>query len=98
MAAMALGIDGAEAGEKTRDLDNEVSVKNIQISGKTSAAEIRSTIDLFVKAKVSQVQMLSNIHSQVFSAKLEAAKDEFIQNKTILYRALYKVLGKQQKL
>ena len=42
--------------------------------------------------------MLSNIHSQVFSAKLEAAKDEFIQNKTILYRALYKVLGKQQKL
>lgn len=98
MAAMALGIDGAEEGDKSRDLDNEVSVKNIQISGKTSAAEIRSTIDLFVKAKVSQVQMLSNIHSQVFSAKLEAAKDEFIQNKTILYRALYKVLGKQQKL
>lgn len=98
MAAMALGINGVEDEEKSRDLDNEVEVKNIQISGKTSAAEIRSTIDLFVKAKVSQVQMLSNIHSQVFSAKLEAAKDEFIQNKTILYRALYKVLGKQQKL
>lgn len=98
MAAMALGIDGADEGDKSRDLDDEVEVKNIKISGKTSAAEIRSTIDLFVKAKVSQVQMLSNIHSQVFSAKLEAAKDEFIQNKTILYRALYKVLGKQQKL
>ena len=42
--------------------------------------------------------MLSTIHSQVFSAKLEAAKDEFNQNRTILYRALYKVLGKQNKI
>ena len=72
--------------------------EDIKVKGKTSAAEVRSTIDLFIKAKVSQVQMLSTIHSQVFSAKLEAAKDEFNQNRTILYRALYKVLGKQNKI
>lgn len=99
LAAQSLGIhDGGSHDNRSRDLDAEEKVNDVKVSGKTSAAEIRSTIDLFVKAKVSQVQMLSNIHSQVFSAKLEAAKDEFIQNKTILYRALYKVLGKQQKL
>ena len=99
IAAASIGIyDTSSDTDHPRDLDNEENRADIKVKGKTSAAEIRSTLDLFIKAKVSQVQMLSNIHSQVFSAKLEAAKDEFIQNKTILYRALYKVLGKQQKL
>lgn len=99
LAAQSLGLyDSTSDTSRERDMDHEENQADIKVSGKNTAAEIRSTIDLFVKAKVSQVQMLSNIHSQVFSAKLEAAKDEFIQNKTILYRALYKVLGKQQKL
>lgn len=99
LAAQSLGLyDYSSDSNRDRDLADDEKVEDIKIKGKTSAAEVRSAIDLFIKAKVSQVQMLSNIHSQVFSAKLEAAKDEFIQNKTILYRALYKVLGKQQKL
>ena len=99
IAATTLGIyDAYGDTDHPRDLDTEEKRADIKVKGKTSAAEVRSTIDLFIKAKVSQVQMLSSIHSQVFSAKLEAAKDEFNQNRTILYRALYKVLGKQNKL
>lgn len=99
IAAASIGIyDASGDTDHPRDLDDEEKRADIKVKGKTSAAEVRSTIDLFIKAKVSQVQMLSTIHSQVFSAKLEAAKDEFNQNRTILYRALYKVLGKQRKI
>ena len=69
-----------------------------QITGASDPQKTRTIIDSYLKTKVSQVQALSNIHSQVFAAKLEAAKDEFNQNKTVLYRALYKVTGKQKKL
>lgn len=57
-----------------------------------SGAEI-SLMDLFVKAKVSQVQEMSNIHALAFSAKLDALNDCFKQDKAVLYKALSKIQG-----
>ena len=83
----------------TYDSDEYTGADRAEQQIKTaSPQQTRTLIDSYLKAKVSQVQALSNIHSQVFSAKLEAAKDEFNQNKAVLYRALYKITGKQKKL
>ena len=54
---------------------------------------IYNKIDMYMKAKVSQVQQMSSIHTMAFSAKLQAAKDNFVQNKAILYKALAKIKG-----
>ncbi|MCK9198484.1 MAG: hypothetical protein M0P49_02665 [Bacilli bacterium] len=49
--------------------------------------------DLFIKAKTNQVIEMSNIHSLAFAAKLDAIKSCFNQDKTLLYKALYKIQG-----
>lgn len=105
MAAQTMGIYASHSSN-TSVMDSDTydadAYKNdpAELKDKTytSPEKVRTLIDSYIKCKVGQVQNLSTIHSQVFSAKLEAAKDEFNQNKTILYRALYKITGKQKKL
>ena len=53
-----------------------------------------TTIDLWCKAKATQIQRIANIHNLAFSAKLDAIKDCYNQDKNIIYKALYKVQGK----
>lgn len=48
---------------------------------------------LIVRALSSMVHEVSNIHTIGFSAKLDAYKDCFKQDKSILYKALYRILG-----
>lgn len=48
-------------------------------------------IDLYIKSKASQIQEMSNIHALAFSAKLDAMKACFVQDKAILYKALSRV-------
>ena len=50
-------------------------------------------MELYKKAKVTQVQQMSNIHALAFAAKLDAAKDMFNQDKAVLYKALYRIQG-----
>lgn len=106
IAVQVMGIMDTDNGKKvygdadyTYDSDEYTGADRAEQQIKTATPQqTRTLIDSYLKAKVSQVQALSNIHSQVFSAKLEAAKDEFNQNKAVLYRALYKITGKQKKL
>lgn len=53
--------------------------------------DIGNKIDLYIKAKINQIQVMSSIHSMAFSAKLQAAKDCMAQDKKILYKALAKI-------
>jgi hypothetical protein len=57
------------------------------------SADVVQILDLFVKAKANQIQMLSDIHTLAFSAKLDAISDCFKQDKAVLYKALYKIQG-----
>lgn len=59
--------------------------------------DIYNKIDLYMRAKVTQIQTMSSIHTQAFSAKLQAAKDNFVQNKQILYKALSKIQSHKKK-
>lgn len=67
------------------NLPNGVSIS------KDKAQNLLSSIDLFVKAKSVQVQKMCDIHALAFAAKLDAIKEQFIQDKTILYKSLSKI-------
>ena len=47
----------------------------------------------YKKIKIDQVAGLADIHALAFAAKLDAAKEMFMQDKTVLYKALYRVQG-----
>lgn len=63
----------------------------------SKAQELIHQMDLFVKAKSVQVQEMSNIHALAFSAKLDAIKESYRQDKTVLYKALSKIQGTVQE-
>ena len=75
--------------------DNDITYEKNRGSGtnKQITNVIYNKIDMYMKAKVTQVQQMSSIHTMAFSAKLQAAKDCFVQNKSILYKALSKIKG-----
>ena len=51
----------------------------------------------YLKIQSSKVNQMCNIHTQAFSAKLEAAKNCFIQDKKILYKAIQQVVKRSNK-
>lgn len=54
-----------------------------------------STVDKmnsYLKTQSAKVNNMCSIHTQAFSAKLEAAKDQFKQDKKIIYKALQQVI------
>lgn len=55
------------------------------------SSEAKTKIDLFVSKKAEQIQKCANIHTMAFAAKLDALKEEYRQNKAVLYKALSKI-------
>ena len=51
----------------------------------------------YLKIQSSKVNQMCNIHTQAFSAKLEAAKNCFTQDKKILYKAIQQVVKRSNK-
>ena len=49
--------------------------------------------EYYMKARANEVNEVASIHTIAFSARLDAYKDQFNQDKTILYKALYRILG-----
>lgn len=76
--------DGVELIYK--DIDNGINTTIID-------KEYIRYFDLFIKAKVDQIEKMSNIHTLSIGSKLDAIKDRHIQDRKILYTALKKVKG-----
>ena len=51
----------------------------------------------YLKIQSSKVNQMCNIHTQAFSAKLDAAKNCFTQDKKILYKAIQQVVKRSNK-
>ena len=58
--------------------------------GTKMAAELMSQIDVYVRAKIDQIQEYSNIHLLAFGGKLDAMKECLAQDRNVLYTALRK--------
>lgn len=54
-------------------------------------------MNIYLKIQSSKVNQMCNIHTQAFSAKLEAAKNCFTQDKKILYKAIQQVVKRSNK-
>lgn len=62
-----------------------------KLTGITMPGEVMAQLDIYVKAKVDQIQEYSNIHTLAFAAKLDALKECYIQDKNTLYTALTRI-------
>lgn len=64
---------------------------NNELDGLTMSGELMTQLDIYVKAKVDQIQEYSNIHTLAFAAKLDAMKECYKQDKNTLYTALSRI-------
>ncbi len=65
--------------------DSDSSITDITIS-----YDALSSLDRYLKTISNQVQEMSNIHGIAFATKIDAVKEEYQQDKRILYQALAK--------
>ena len=73
-------------------LPNNTTITDIQTTagGTMMAAELMTQIDVYVRAKIDQIQEYSNIHLLAFGAKLDAMKECLNQDRNVLYTSLRK--------
>lgn len=71
-------------------MDTGITDVETTAGGTMMAAELMSQIDVYVKAKIDQIQEYSNIHLLAFGAKLDAMKECLNQDRNVLYVALRK--------
>ena len=75
------------------DVSNITTIDGQNISGINSntgyqsSSELAIAFDIFAKNKADQVQRCSDIHVLAYSAKLDAIKECFKQDKALLYKA-----------
>ena len=70
--------------------DNGITDIETTAGGTMMAAELMTQIDVYVRAKIDQIQEYSNIHLLAFGAKLDAMKECLNQDRNVLYTALRK--------
>lgn len=63
--------------------DSSSSITDITITN-----DALTSLDSYLRTISSQIQQMSNIHSTAFVSKIEAVKEQFIQDKRFLYSAL----------
>lgn len=82
-------IHNAVFGKTGKDIDVLDIVDNLD-------EERTQLIDVFAKEKAIEVQEVSNLHIMAFTAKLDALKDQYGQDKAVLYQAFKKILAKEK--
>ena len=70
------------------DNDNTITLSN---------EKEKNQAELFFKAKANQIQTMCNIHVMAFTAKLDAVKEQYKQDKDILYKAIKLIYKKGEK-
>jgi hypothetical protein len=80
--------DGEKLHLDSKYMNNGLAAKDI-----TVGADVAAKYELLIKAKANAIHEISNLHTMAFSARLDAYKDQFNQDKTILYKALYRIMG-----
>ena len=80
------GVSGKEV-TLTYNTDPTATAGGVTLTGQDSV----TAMELLLKLHGDKVQRLSDMHSLVFAAKLDALKECFNQDKAILYKALSRV-------
>ena len=67
------------------------SIPNKELVGLTMSGEFMSKLDNYIKAKITQIESYTNMHTFAYAAKLDALKERFIQDRNTLYTALFEI-------
>ena len=76
----------------TGDSDTDLPKTSIQMS-----VSNLNELDSYFKKLSDVITTISTIHTIAFTAKMDALKEEFLQSKAILYKALSKVVKLRRK-
>lgn len=71
--------------------------RELNVDYQTANKDDIVAMDNFVKAKVNQIQEMSNIHALAFAAKLDAMRDSYKQDKAVLFKALSRVQSNEKE-
>lgn len=66
-------------------------IQDIENTNGYISSDLMTKIDIYIKAKCDQITQYSNIHILAFTAKLDAVKDMYMQDRTMLYTALSRI-------
>lgn len=69
----------------------DINSVTIDGDGMVMSSDLMVQLDIYVKTKVDEIQKCSDIHALAFSAKLDALKDCYRQDKATLYTALSRI-------
>lgn len=82
-------------------VDSQIkSLGNVNSRKSDNEIKNKSTFDImnnYLKVQSTKINEMCQIHTRAFTAKLEAAKDCFKQDKKVLYKALSKVAKRSNK-
>lgn len=73
------------------DITSGINTLDQEYSEADKKKKIDANITSFINAKAEQINQMSIIHSMAFTAKLDAIKDAYTQDKKLLYAALKKI-------
>ena len=73
-----------------QDMKTDIKRNNYTNQG-IITGDLMYKLDLYTKIKVDQITEFCNIHTLAFSAKLDALKESYKQDRALLYTALLKV-------
>ena len=89
-------LDRMPDGSAIAKIDDEQTT-DADFGAYTMSGEVMSALDIYVKAKVDQIQEYSNIHTMAFAAKLDALSEAYRQDKVTLYTALTRIQRTDKK-
>lgn len=80
-----------EAFKTNMQKATDITAVSVDGEGIMMSGDLMVQLDIYVKTKVDEIQKCSDIHALAFSAKLDALKDCYRQDKATLYTALSRI-------
>lgn len=77
---------------------SEIDILTQSSDGKSlDSKALYDKMNSYLKVQSSKVSQMCSIHTQAFTAKLEAIKDQFKQDKKIIYKAIGQIIKRSNK-
>lgn len=96
-ADIKIDFDNSSSNSKTTAAISRLGINSYSNGVRIYDSSTADKMQSWLKIQSSKVSQMCQIHTQAFSAKLEAAKDCFKQDKQILNKAIQQVLKRSDK-
>ena len=89
-------LSALDLTNKLPEESREKVLKNISTDNNGFVTgDLMCQLDLYVKAKTDEIIKYTNIHTMAYSAKLDALKASYIQDKLVLYKSISEIKNRE---